>query len=404
MSFLYLAFPRRAVALGALLTLACADGEAASEPGDELAARRGDVVVRTLLSGELVAAEAVALAAPNIGIWPLQIRWLAANGEPVRAGEPVIEFDNSQLVSRLEELRLRVTEAVNRLDSLEASTAVEIAEAAMALEEATGQLEKARLKTEVPAELVAAAQREKDLLELRRAELELEGARERHESVRRAKRAEIAIQRLALEQAATELARAEENLERAVLRAPRDGIVILEENNQEGRPFRAGDTAFPGSVLARLPDLSTLYVEGRLFDVDDGRIVAGAPVTATLDAFPDQPLRGRVRQIDAAAREPDRFSSRRFFRTHVDLELVDPERMRPGMSVKVVVDEPYEDVLTVPRRSLRWRETGAEARLARGDWRAVELGPCDAVVCVLESGLEEGTELAVAEPSTEARS
>ena len=50
-------------------------------------------------------------------------------------------------------------------------------------------------------------------------------------------------------------------------------------------------------MTARLPDMDTLFVRARLFDVDDGRLKAGQHVRARLDAFPDKVYGGRVREV-----------------------------------------------------------------------------------------------------------
>ena len=172
----------------------------------------------------------------------------------------------------------------------------------------------------------------------------------------------------------------------------------MSENDDEGRPYQGGDTTWPGQTIARLPDLSSMIVEARLFDVDDGRIRTGMPVSAVVDAFPETPLTGEVVEVDAIANETSRQSLRRVFRTKVRLEGLDVERMRPGMSVKVVAEAAARDVLLVPRRALGWQggEAGRSvvAALADGELRSVSIGECDRRVCVLEDGLEEGQRLA----------
>ena len=158
-----------------------------------------------------------------------------------------------------------------------------------------------------------------------------------------------------------------------------------------------------------LPDLETMIVRARLYDVDDGLIEAGAPAAVILDPFPDTVIGARVRHVDPMALQRERKSSSRIFWVTVELAELDLERMRPGMSVKVIVATPR--VRRVARRAarrlgtprLRWwlpaRASTSRTRerprllLADGSWREVELGPCDSLRCVIESGVEEGTRL-----------
>ncbi len=379
-----------------LAALACAGSEAATDRGHgsaELAVTRGDLVTRVLLTGELVAEEAELLVVPNANVWPVTIRWLAEDGTEVEEGERVVEFDNSQLTSNLEQMRAQAIEAVSQLESLEARAAAEEATAAFEVERRRAEAEKSRLEAEVPAGVLAERTREQRRLALDKAELQLAEAEAKLEAKRRSKRSEIGVQRIKLERAKAKVTRSEERLELLTLRAARDGILILGSHRWEERPLVAGDGVYPGWVVGRLPDLSTMMVEARLFDVDDGQVAPGRSLTATLDAFPETTFSGRVREIDQIANQASPDSLRRFFRAKIDLDRIDGERMRPGMSVKVLIENTREDVLIAPRQSLSWTGAETRARLAGGTWAPVTLGACNARACEIAGGLDEGTRL-----------
>ena len=396
-----------------LVSLGCAGSEAATDgetAAGRLAVVRGDLTSHVLLTGELEAERAESLMVPNANIWPVQIRWLAEDGVEVAQGEKLVEFDNSQLTANLEEMVASKIEAEKALASLRARAAGEESQAAFDLEMKRAAADKARLEAEVPDGVLAEVELEKRRLDLKRAELELAEAEAKLESTRRAKEAEIEVQRLALEKTRARLTRSQKRLEILTLTAARDGILTLANHRREERPVRVGDSVFPGWPVGRLPDLESMIVAARLFDVDDGRLAAGTPIVATLDAFPDLEFAGRVREIDQIADQADAESLRRFFRVKIDLERVDLERMRPGMSVKVVAEQQHRGVLLVPRRCLAWGPatagdgeapaggegpaSGARARLADGSWAPVVLGPCDASACIVSEGLEESTRLA----------
>ena len=112
--------------------------------------------------------------------------------------------------------------------------------------------------------------------------------------------------------------------------------------------------------------------------------------------LPEKVYEGRVREVGEVAKPRSRRSQRRFFNVVVDLEETDPERMLPGMSVQIVVEEAFTGVLRLPRSSLDFSEPEPRARLADGSFVAVVLGPCDASYCSVESGIAEGTRLGLA--------
>jgi multidrug resistance efflux pump len=390
-----------AAVLLAAAALGCAPSGAATAPVAGTAAGDGALrVVRDdfrrtlLLSGELEAAEAHVLSVPRSPSWRLEIRWLEQDGARVVAGQPVVEFENSQFTSDLEEKRLAVSGAVEELTRLQAEAAQRRAEKSFAVEQRQAEVDRARLKAEMPAELIAAAELERRRLDLRSAETGLAKAQENLEAERRSTEADLALQRLALDRARREVATAETALEALRLTAPTDGILVIEDHPWEGRKVEAGDTVWTGLTVARIPDLRTLRARAVLFDVDHGQVEPGMPAACTVDAYPDLGLAGRVAVVSQVAREVERTTRRRYFVVDVDLDGVDPERMRPGMSVKTeVVVDARDGVLTAPREALDLDAEPPRAALAGGGRAEIALGPCNATRCVVESGLTEGQRL-----------
>jgi HlyD family secretion protein len=369
----------------------------ASPAAAELAVTRGEFTGRFLLTGELVAEDAVLLIVPNANIWPVTVRWLEEDGAEVDAGDAIVEFDNSQLANNLEALERSAIEAANQLESLRATVRGEEIEAELAYERQQAELEKAALDAEVPASLLSEQEFEERRLAHERAQLGFAEAKNALALKRTSAGARIEKQRVALVKAERAAQRAREGIDLLTLTAPRAGILLVSDNEDEGRPFQSGDTTWPGRTIARLPELSSMIVEAQLFDVDDGRIEPGMPVTAVVDAFPDVDLSGAVIEVDDIANETHRRSLRRVFRVRVRLHGLDLERMRPGMSVKVVVEDRRQEVLLVPRAALGWwaGETGGAVVAARpaGELQPVEIGPCNRQVCVLEEGLSAGDRL-----------
>ena len=387
--------------LGVLISGCTSESKAGPSDALPLSVHRAPFHQRSLLTGELVAENAIELSTPNANIWPVPIRWLAEDGIEVKAGDTVVEFDSTQISSNLENLESQVVEARNQLLSLQSEIANDLGQAEFTREQRQADFEKAEIAADVPADTLARQEIERRKLELNKARLELTAAEEQLAAKNLAAERRLAMQHLALEKAEQQAERARRGMELLTLVAPRDGIVLLGNNRQEGRAFQAADSVFPGSVVASLPDLDSLMVEASLFDVDDGKVQAGAGVVTTLDSFPDWPIKGTIREVGSFADQADSRSTRRAFKVRIDLHEIDTERMRPGMSVKVQVvtapDQAEDEPLLIPRAALKPRGHEILAGLADGSWAAVELGPCNPDVCVLLRGLEEGTALRRAE-------
>lgn len=375
-----------------------AQAAAQADPG-ELVAHRGTLRQRLLLSGELEAERGDRLSVPRTNQFQLQIRWLAEDGTAVKAGEPVVEFDNSQFASDLEEKRLAASDAASELERTTAESKTGAAEKQFAVAKARSEEEKAKIAAAVPKDLLALREYQDRQLALKRAESERAKADEDLDAATRGGARDVGVKRIALEKSQREIHTAEEAIDALTLRAPRTGMVLIGDHPWEGRKLRVGDTVWVGMMVASLPDLSAMRVQASLSDVDDGRIQPGMEVLCTLDAYPDQVFKGQVSDISPVAREARRSPLLRFFPVHVKLDRSDPRRMRPGMSVRVeVLGAEVKDVLLAPRAALDFSAIAGSAGssrvlLASGGTAPVKLGACAALECVVLSGLAEGTRL-----------
>jgi len=393
--------PRAALALCVVLAGAAAGcGSPAAGPGAaevaDVEVTRGVLQPRLLLTGELQAVESSKILVPRTPVWQMPIRWMEADGAAVVEGQKVIELDNTEFSGDLEQNRLAESKALNDLMRKEADVAVDLADKEFRLKQALVQWEKARIDAEVPEPLRTRREHQEKQLALAKAAVELEKAREELHASRKAAVAELEQIRLTLEHARYKVQVAEEAIEALTLRAPRDGILVVADNRREGRKFQTGDTAYVGLALASIPELTSMQVEALLSDVDDGKIAPGMRALCILDTYPEETFDGVVAEITPVAKEQGRESRRRAFRAVIRLRRSDPERMRPGMSVRVDVLPPVrEDVLLAPRAALDFSGERPLAVLRDGSLAQVRLGPCDPLRCVVEDGLVEGQRLRV---------
>jgi multidrug resistance efflux pump len=386
------------MALAVLAPLAGCSGrgaraDAGAEAG-ELAAHRGTFRQRVLLTGELAAEKFEPLTVPRTNAFQLQIRWMAEDGTRVKAGDPVVSFDNSQFASDLEEKRLTASNAGNDLARAEAESKTTAAEKEFNVQKARSELEKARIAAALPKDLLSLREYQERQLALKRAESELAKAQEELEAQKKGNHTDLEIQGISLDKSRREIHEAEEAIQALTVSAPRDGMMLVGTHPWERRKFQVGDSVWIGMTVATLPDLSSMIVEANLSDVDDGRIVPGLDVVCTLDAYPDVTYRGRVVDISPVARESKRSATLRHFPVRIALEKSDARRMRPGMSVRVEVLGPeMKDALLVPRAAVDLSGAKPRVLLAGGGTAEVRLGPCAATECVVEDGVQTGTRL-----------
>lgn len=380
----------------ALFLGACFSGYRETDP-EALQVRRGTFIRDVVLTGELEAARGAAITVPSLPNWQTSIKWLSDDGVKVREGERVAELDNSTFTSDLDSKRQAELQALQELQQKTEEWAADLKQKALDFEKRKSEWEKAKIAADIPADIISARDYADRQMELQRARVEFEKARDVLAAQQKAVTSDRRNLEIRLGKAQREIRRSEQAIADLVLRAPREGIVVVREIPWEGRKLQSGDTVFVGMPLALIPELDSLKVSVALPDVDDGQISIGMPATVTLDGYPAMNFEGKVVSISAVAQESGRQSLRRAFKVIVELDRIDAERMRPGLSARVLIHREHKpNSLIAPRAALDLAGREPVAWLESGKKVNVKLGPCNAQECIVTSGLEEGQRLAVA--------
>lgn len=157
---------------------------------------------------------------------------------------------------------------------------------------------------------------------------------------------------------------------------------------------RVGMTVSAGDTLARINDVSNVWLAVAVPEAEAGAIAVGQPVETRLPAFPGEIVRGVVSAI-LPETDPDSRTLR------VRVELPNPDgRLRPGMTAQVSLNRSAgATVLWVPSEAVI--RTGRRALLmlaeSGGRYRPVEvlLGRESNDQTVVLQGLEEGQQVVV---------
>ncbi len=368
----------------ALVAGGCFSGYSTDEHSPrEMRVHRGTFVRELTLTGEVEAARGEMIAVPNLPSWQTSIKWIADDGVEVHRGDRVVELDNSQFTSGLDAKTQAVAQAEQELQQKDAEADADLLQKKLDVETKSADYEKTKLDAAVPKEIVSAREYEDRQIKFKRATVELAKARDVLRSQVSAAKSDRANLLLNLEKATRELQTAQDAINALILRAPRDGIVVLKDHPWEGRKLKEGDPVFVGLGLVLLPDPSSLRITAALADVDDRKIEVGMPATVLLDAYPSVTFTGRIADISAVAQEntTNRQSLRRSFRVAVKLDRIDASRMRPGLSARVIVRrEAVDNALLIPRAAL---DSAAKKK-------DVRIGECNEFDCVVLAGLKEG--------------
>jgi hypothetical protein len=316
--------------------------------------RKGEFMVIVRCRGELKAQRSVQVTAP-VNVPELRIVWIAPQGGQIKAGDPVIRFDPSSAKQQLQEKTAALQQAQATLDQAIAQAAITVEQDKLDLAAADYQVERAKLEVS-KAEIVSRLQGEESRVDLAMAEKKLSVQKATVDLNDASNRAKIASLTRARDKAKDEMEVTQYRLDQMELRSPLTGILHILPNYSQGwmnaKPFKVGDQAWPGGALVEIPALETLEMEGKLDEIDRGRLKGDHSVMVRLDALPEITFPGKLAQVPPMTVMGWEWPPTRTFRGFAKLEKID-DRLRPGMNgrMDVVVDR-IADALSVPAKAV----------------------------------------------------
>ena len=368
------------------------------------AVTKGEFIDYMQVRGEVKAVRSIPVTAPS-SAGDLQILELAKNGTNVKKGDVIVRFDPVPVQRTLDLKKSELKQAEEEISKTEAQYKIQ---------EQQAQTDVVKTRYDVQrAELDAATQEFLPRLEGEQKKVVLASARERlREAERKLKalhditRAEVASKRQKRDKASLDVQQAERQLGALALLSPVDGVVTIMPNWRSCCPppeFKPGDRAWPGMVIADVPDLATMRVTARLEEAERGRMQPGQKVVVRADAIPDRELTGKIGDISTLARiDFSNWPPQRNFDLIVQLDQTDP-RLRPGMNttVRVAVDR-IPDAILIPVRAVFEKNGRSVAYVARsrGGWdeRVVHVARRGQEQLVVSDGLKADERIALKDP------
>jgi HlyD family secretion protein len=317
-------------------------------------ARKGDFSVIVRCRGELKARLSRQVNAP-VNVPDLRIVWAAPPSSPVKAGDVVIKFDPSSAQQQLQEKEAALRQAQATLDQEVAQARITGEQDKLDLATSTYAAEKARLEAS-KQEIVSALQGEENKIDLSLAEEDMKvkaAAAHLHTASDAAKTASLTRLR---DQAQADVDLTKHRLAQMELTAPLSGIIVYLPNYSQGwmnaKPFQVGDQAWPGASLAEIPDLNTLEMEGKIEEIDRGRISLGNSSQVRVDALPELTLRAKLSSLSPLTEQTFEWPPSSSFRGFSAIQKPDP-RLRPGMNGSMDIEiKKIPSAISVPSKAL----------------------------------------------------
>ncbi len=335
----------------------------------------------------------------------LVLQELVKPGSNVKKGGLIAEFDRQYMLTRLDDYRASMEQVEAGVRILESDLDVEQKAHAQTIEVAKANLEKAQidLKT-LPVQSAIMTEH---------LRLNAEEAEAKHKQLlgevkfkERSFEAQRKIAEIERHQAKIELQRAEANAERMVVRAPMDGVTVMQTIFRSGEmgQIQKGDMLFPGMLFARVVDPRSMIINAAVNQVDVEVMRIGAKARVRFDAYPGLELPAHVHSIGAMPRSGGfRGSFMKEISVVLKLDQMDP-RVIPDLSVSADVIVARQDQAVIAPLASIFQDAGGGKpyvllrRSSGWERREVDLGLSNLVGAVIRSGLQAGEVVAAERP------
>ncbi|MEO5740030.1 MAG: HlyD family efflux transporter periplasmic adaptor subunit [Vicinamibacterales bacterium] len=366
---------------------------------------KGEFIDYLQVRGEVKAVRSLALTVPTTGGGDLQILELAKNGMAIKKGDVVVKFDPMTVQRALNDRRSEFKQADEEISKTRAQYRIQEQQARTDLTKARYDVRRAELDI-TPHEFLPRMELEQKKLALEDAKSRMAEAEKKLKALSDIEKAELGSKIQKRDKARFDMEHAEHQIGGLEILAPVDGVVAIMPNWRACCPppdFKPGDRAWPGQIIAEVPDLSTLRVTAKLEEAERGRMQPGQRVIVRADAVPDKEMIGKIGDISALARVD--FSSwppQRNFNLVVEVDQIDA-RMRPGMNttVRVAVDR-VADAVLIPARAVfeKGGRSVAYVQRSRGGWdeRLVQIARRGQEQLVVREGVQPGDRVALKDP------
>jgi multidrug efflux pump subunit AcrA (membrane-fusion protein) len=284
---------------------------------------------------------------------------MAPTGAAVKEGDPVVRFDPSSAKQLLDEKQAALKQAQAALAQALAQAGVDAEQDKLDTSTAEYEVEHARLEVS-KAEVVSPLEGEESRVDLGLAEQKLALQKATNQFNRASGAAKIASMTRARDKARDEVELNQQRLDLMELKAPISGVVQYMPNFSQGwlnaKPFKVGDQAWPGSVIVEVPDLSTLEMEGKVDEIDRGRIALNQTVKVRIDSLPENTFEARLVQLSPLTEMSWEWPPTSSFRGFAQIEKPDA-RLRPSMngSMDVVVNR-ISNAVSIPAKAVFTRK------------------------------------------------
>ena len=312
-----------------------------------------------LASGELESKHTQFIAPPSISrMWQYQIKSLAPENSKVKQGQIVVSFDDKQVVERLVEENGKLTQAKKELENKVLKEQEKEQELILTLAEKQMEFDKAQRRANIIDNSQSDNDRKKSQIDFTIANAELALAKRKlafhkENSASNLNRLKAKVNRIT-----GEVALLTNDIERLKVKSPINGLAIYRANWQGEKPAVGENIQF-GQPVVEIAVIEKMQLRAQITEPDSGKVAVGQNVDIYLDTAKDRVYKGKVIELGRVFRDKSYQDRSRVFDVIIDIDDIDLEVMKPGMSARIeVISSVFENQLTLPIKAIKQNKNG----------------------------------------------
>ncbi|PIP80836.1 MAG: hypothetical protein COW84_03115 [Gammaproteobacteria bacterium CG22_combo_CG10-13_8_21_14_all_40_8] len=288
-------------------------------------------------NGELASTKTAVIGPPSVhNMWKYKVTFMAAEGTTVSAGDPIINFDTSQLLQNLSFKKSELNTAKKTLENLQLTNTALVEKQKLHWAELLMKQDKASRKWEKSKGLESSQDTKKLSIQYQLSENESKRLERTLNKTNESNSIKLSIAKNDVERLQSEVDLIQLGIQRMTMLAPKAGVVIYKPD-YEGKKVSAGDTVWMGRQILELPSLDQMMVKAKILEADAGKVVLGQSVDVVLDAAPEKIFKGKISKLGQTFRRESALQPNVIFDADVMLEYTDADLMRPGMAARLTI-------------------------------------------------------------------
>lgn len=351
------------VSVFVLLLMGCGDDNPSTVPTYEVNTQRFSIEINA--DGEIEAAESQKIIAP--GRRPMMLAWLADENTHVNEGDVIARFDAERITRDKNEEEFAVRKLQQDIINSQASQTQEkqdIKSEQNFIEEEFAFVDRFAiddLRIYSQLDIIDTLQN-RDFLEAKDSFLAWKetSVLEQHDSA-------MSVLDIKKQGHQSKLQQYLSALKQLEVTAPYSGLLVYVKDRRGEKPA-VGNTVFPGSPIAEIPNLENL--QARLYVLADDAIdlANGQNVDIQLDAFPNKTFSGELSSVAAFPREIKRGNPIKYYELTASINDQDTTILKPGrkLSATIRVTQPM-DTIAVPLQSIIYEQEQSFVYLQTGN-------------------------------------